>query len=197
MKTIVCPLFLWFVFAQNCFWVYIYLYGAINFTLVLENGALRALSLIIIFINFRSKWRKKQWLYLDIFLSTLWPKKNIRHFDQFFLLLLLLSSLHFKSFYLDLRKRHHSQDSTPITTRQLESLIRLTEARARLELREVSTAQDAEEVVEIMKYRYSCFMWTWSCCCSIHQLITGYQLVSAVGHLTCAFPRVRIVCVTI
>lgn len=60
----------------------------------------------------------------------------------------------FKSFYLDLRKRHHSKDSTPITTRQLESLMRLTEARARLELREVSTAQDAEEVVEIMKYRY-------------------------------------------
>ena len=60
-----------------------------------------------------------------------------------------------KSFYLDLRKRHHSKDSTPITTRQLESLIRLTEARARLELREVSTAKDAEEVVEIMKYRYS------------------------------------------
>ncbi|XP_076463609.1 DNA helicase MCM8-like [Babylonia areolata] len=57
-----------------------------------------------------------------------------------------------QTFYLDLRKRHHAKDSTPITTRQLESLIRLTEARARLELREVSTAQDAEEVVEIMKY---------------------------------------------
>lgn len=57
-----------------------------------------------------------------------------------------------QSFYLDLRKRHHVKDSTPITTRQLESLIRLTEARARLELREVATPQDAEEVVEIMKY---------------------------------------------
>ncbi|KAK2158883.1 hypothetical protein LSH36_162g05033 [Paralvinella palmiformis] len=32
-----------------------------------------------------------------------------------------------KKFYLELRKRHQTQDSTPITTRQLESLIRLTE----------------------------------------------------------------------
>ena len=34
---------------------------------------------------------------------------------------------HLQKFYLDLRKHHHSPDSTPITTRQLESLIRLTE----------------------------------------------------------------------
>ncbi|XP_025104122.1 DNA helicase MCM8-like [Pomacea canaliculata] len=57
-----------------------------------------------------------------------------------------------QNFYLELRKRHQTRDSTPITTRQLESLIRLTEARARLELREEATAKDAEEVVEIMKY---------------------------------------------
>ncbi|XP_041352396.1 LOW QUALITY PROTEIN: DNA helicase MCM8-like [Gigantopelta aegis] len=57
-----------------------------------------------------------------------------------------------QNFYLDLRKRHQTQDSTPITTRQLESLIRLSEARARLELREVATVQDAEDVIEIMKY---------------------------------------------
>ncbi|ESO83521.1 hypothetical protein LOTGIDRAFT_207337 [Lottia gigantea] len=57
-----------------------------------------------------------------------------------------------QEFYLNLRKKHQSQDSTPITTRQLESLIRLTEARARLELREEATQSDAEQVVEIMKY---------------------------------------------
>lgn len=57
-----------------------------------------------------------------------------------------------QEFYLDLRRKHHTQDSTPITTRQLESLIRLTEARARLELREECSEQDAREVVEIMKY---------------------------------------------
>lgn len=57
-----------------------------------------------------------------------------------------------QEFYLELRKQHQTQDSTPITTRQLESLIRLTEARARLELREEATKEDANDVIEIMKY---------------------------------------------
>ena len=57
-----------------------------------------------------------------------------------------------QKFYLELRKQRQSQDSTPITTRQLESLIRLTEARARAELREEATEQDARDVIEIMKF---------------------------------------------
>ena len=57
-----------------------------------------------------------------------------------------------QKFYLELRKQRQSQDSTPITTRQLESLIRLTEARARVELREEATEQDAKDVIEIMKF---------------------------------------------
>uniref|UniRef100_A0A3P9N8Q9 DNA helicase MCM8 n=1 Tax=Poecilia reticulata TaxID=8081 RepID=A0A3P9N8Q9_POERE len=57
-----------------------------------------------------------------------------------------------QDFYLSLRSQAHSADATPITTRQLESLIRLTEARAKLELREVATQSDAEDVVEIMKH---------------------------------------------
>nr|QIC49968.1 DNA helicase MCM8 [Actinia equina] len=57
-----------------------------------------------------------------------------------------------QGFYLSLRRQYQAGDSTPITTRQLESLIRLTEARARLELREKATSQDAEDVVVIMKY---------------------------------------------
>ncbi|XP_026285524.1 DNA helicase MCM8 [Frankliniella occidentalis] len=56
-----------------------------------------------------------------------------------------------KQFYLDLRKKHHTADSAPVTTRQLESLIRLTEARAKLELREKATYQDALDVVEIFR----------------------------------------------
>uniref|UniRef100_H3CWV5 DNA helicase MCM8 n=1 Tax=Tetraodon nigroviridis TaxID=99883 RepID=H3CWV5_TETNG len=60
-----------------------------------------------------------------------------------------------QEFYLLLRAQSHPADSTPVTTRQLESLIRLTEgggsARARLELRETATKSDAEDVVEIMK----------------------------------------------
>ncbi|XP_027055806.1 DNA helicase MCM8-like [Pocillopora damicornis] len=58
-----------------------------------------------------------------------------------------------QNFYLDLRQQHHSADSTPITTRQLESLIRLTQVRARLEMREKASQQDGKDVVEIMNYR--------------------------------------------
>ncbi|XP_028279938.1 DNA helicase MCM8 [Parambassis ranga] len=57
-----------------------------------------------------------------------------------------------QDFYLSLRSQANTADATPITTRQLESLIRLTEARAKLELRETATKSDAEDVVEIMKY---------------------------------------------
>ena len=57
----------------------------------------------------------------------------------------------FQQFYLSLRKNYKTADSTPITTRQLESLIRLGEARAKIDLREYVTEQDALEVVEIMK----------------------------------------------
>lgn len=56
-----------------------------------------------------------------------------------------------QKFYLRLRDHNTSADGTPITARQLESLVRLVEARARLELREEITAQDALDVVEIMK----------------------------------------------
>lgn len=38
-----------------------------------------------------------------------------------------------------------------ITARQLESLVRLSEARARLELRDTVTQQDALDAVEVMK----------------------------------------------
>ncbi|GAB6026064.1 DNA replication licensing factor mcm8 [Chamberlinius hualienensis] len=54
-----------------------------------------------------------------------------------------------QQFYIELRKNN---DTIPITTRQLESLIRLSEARAKLELREEVTEEDAKDVVEIMKY---------------------------------------------
>ncbi|XP_018568092.1 DNA helicase MCM8-like [Anoplophora glabripennis] len=57
-----------------------------------------------------------------------------------------------KKYYLDLRKQYQTGDCTPITTRQLHSLIRLTQARAKAELREEATEGDALDVVEIMKY---------------------------------------------
>ncbi|XP_054706909.1 DNA helicase MCM8-like [Uloborus diversus] len=57
-----------------------------------------------------------------------------------------------QEFYLEMRKQHKLSCSTPITTRQLESMIRLTEARAKVELRDYCTISDAENVIEIMKY---------------------------------------------
>lgn len=40
-------------------------------------------------------------------------------------------------FYISLRREHGDDDAAPITTRQLESLIRLSQARAKMELRQV------------------------------------------------------------
>ncbi|KAK8791041.1 hypothetical protein WA158_005672 [Blastocystis sp. Blastoise] len=56
-----------------------------------------------------------------------------------------------KEFYLSLRQTYSDDTCTPITTRQIESLIRLAQARARIEMRETVTVEDAEEVVCIMK----------------------------------------------
>jgi len=55
-----------------------------------------------------------------------------------------------QTFYLELRSRAPA-DGTPVTARQLESLVRLAEARARLELRTEVTANDAKDAVEIVK----------------------------------------------
>lgn len=57
-----------------------------------------------------------------------------------------------QDFYLHMRQNHHTMDSTPVTTRQLLSLIRLTQARAKLELREEATLEDAIDVIDIVKW---------------------------------------------
>jgi hypothetical protein len=49
-----------------------------------------------------------------------------------------------QDFYLKLRKRSIYADGTPITARQLESLVRLAEARARVDLREEVTVDDTQ-----------------------------------------------------
>ena len=57
-----------------------------------------------------------------------------------------------QAYYLELRARSAAgADVTPVTPRQLESLCRLAEARAKVELREVVTVADAIDAVEIMQ----------------------------------------------
>nr|XP_034837320.1 DNA helicase MCM8-like [Maniola hyperantus] len=59
-----------------------------------------------------------------------------------------------QNFYLELRHNHQgvSNDGAPITTRQLEACIRLTQARARVDLREEATARDANDVISLVKH---------------------------------------------
>lgn len=55
-----------------------------------------------------------------------------------------------KQFYCRLRNQYKGQ-TTPITARQLESIIRLCQARARCELRRVVTRADALLVIHLMQ----------------------------------------------
>jgi len=61
-----------------------------------------------------------------------------------------------KKFYIDLRNKQVSSDSAlrpiPISARQLQALIRMSEASAKIRLSESVTAQDAENAIQIMKY---------------------------------------------
>ncbi|RMX34536.1 hypothetical protein pdam_00021143 [Pocillopora damicornis] len=62
-----------------------------------------------------------------------------------------------QNFYLDLRQQHHSADSTPITTRQLESLIRITQSKrfvaelSRISEREYNSLFIVEQMRKIAK----------------------------------------------
>jgi DNA helicase MCM8 len=92
--------------------------------------------------------------YVDNFepLPTILLKKYIGYAKKYIHPKLSIEAIKLlQKFYLSLRKSHISKDSTPITTRQLESLIRLSQARAKIELRNIVTEQDALDVIEIMK----------------------------------------------
>lgn len=58
-----------------------------------------------------------------------------------------------KEYFMTLRYPEYGKrnDSMPITTRQLEALIRLSQARAKACLREFVLKEDAEDVVELMR----------------------------------------------
>lgn len=56
-----------------------------------------------------------------------------------------------KKFYLSLRSEQRRSDSVPVTARQLESLVRIAEARAKMELRDEVTEADALDAIEVVK----------------------------------------------
>jgi len=57
-----------------------------------------------------------------------------------------------KDFYISLRENAvNNQNTLPITSRQLDSLIRLTQARAKLEFRNVVTRDDALDIVKLVQ----------------------------------------------
>jgi DNA helicase MCM8 len=90
-------------------------------------------------------------------LQELLPKNLLRKYVAYakkhcFPALLPEAAVILHDFYLTLRKAGGpTGDTTPITTRQLESLIRLSEARAKMELRDYVTEDDARDVVEMMR----------------------------------------------
>jgi len=57
-----------------------------------------------------------------------------------------------ESFYLDIRAGGGSEDAIPITARQLESLVRLSEASARAHLRKKVTNEDAKRAINVTRY---------------------------------------------
>lgn len=56
-----------------------------------------------------------------------------------------------KQSYMEMRTKT-SIDSIPVTTRQLEALIRMTQARARIELASEATVEHARDVLAILRY---------------------------------------------
>ncbi|MEM0274988.1 MAG: minichromosome maintenance protein MCM [Nitrososphaerota archaeon] len=56
-----------------------------------------------------------------------------------------------ENFYLQMRSMYQQTSTITITARQLESLIRLSEARARAALREYVTEEDVLDVIDLMK----------------------------------------------
>ena len=54
--------------------------------------------------------------------------------------------------YMKIRANSRVGDTLPSTMRQLESLVRLAQARARMELREIVRESDARNVVQLMEY---------------------------------------------
>jgi replicative DNA helicase Mcm len=57
-----------------------------------------------------------------------------------------------KAFYVDLRKAGEKSGSIPITPRQLEALVRMAEASAKVRFRDTVTIEDADRAIRLVKY---------------------------------------------
>ncbi len=57
-----------------------------------------------------------------------------------------------EDFFMDIRSSGMDTDTIPITARQLESLVRLSEASARLHLRKKVISEDAERAINVTRY---------------------------------------------
>ncbi|XP_017789947.1 PREDICTED: DNA helicase MCM8-like [Habropoda laboriosa] len=66
-----------------------------------------------------------------------------------------------QNYYLDLRTKNNKFGGLSVCNRQLEAMIRLTEARAKLELRTEVTEADALDVIEILQYTFKNEIINW------------------------------------
>ncbi|XP_034189559.2 DNA helicase MCM8 [Osmia lignaria lignaria] len=66
-----------------------------------------------------------------------------------------------QNYYLELRKKNNKYCGLPVYNRQLEAMIRLTEARAKLELRTEAIETDAMDVIEILRYTFDNEIIDW------------------------------------
>lgn len=62
------------------------------------------------------------------------------------------AALEIRNFYAEMRRAQQGMDSIPVTTRQLEALVRLTQARARMDLESEATLRHAQDVIAILRY---------------------------------------------
>ncbi|KZC10605.1 DNA replication licensing factor MCM8, partial [Dufourea novaeangliae] len=66
-----------------------------------------------------------------------------------------------QNYYLELRRRSDKFSGLSVYNRQLEAMIRLTEARAKLELRTQATEADAFDVIDILRYTFDNSVVSW------------------------------------
>ncbi len=60
-----------------------------------------------------------------------------------------------EDFYVEMRERGREKNTVPISPRQLEALIRLAEASARVRLSDVVTEEDAKRAIELLRYSFT------------------------------------------